>query len=294
MTLFSKLLVSSTLCLGLILVSGSCPAAENRRGDRLVARVYQEEIYFSDLEPSANSKKSRREQLGEDLYAAWFEHYLRLRLQSAIIDDLVECFCREQQITVEDEEVAAYARHLLDISRTRLKNLRKRRQDITDKLADPELTGKQRDRLANRREWLDGIIGRLEEGLEKGSEDPGSELVGRLFKRSGIVRLVRRWKAEQALYNRYGGEVFYNVRGDIEPVGALQSLLEERLATFGVVILDPEYQDLFDDFQIPVSADAFEVSRRLAEDYYEEPWWLFEETSQPEESGAFPGSLGTE
>lgn len=254
-------------CLWMVLAPPVARAEVNP--DPEVARVYTRSIHASELVKSKPVRDRWRDVLGEELGALQERHYLRVKLRRLIIGTLLDTFRKEQGIAVSREEIQAFRAARQAILERRLAAIEAEQLELESRLADAGLTPPQKAevtvRLTSVRQMADGFRNYLAR-LERQPETVGDKGVA--------SATILDWKVSKALYERYGGKVFCSGNAGLETPGALKALIEERLATYGISLIDPDYQDLFDDFQPVVSRDAFPVSRRLAEDYFREPWWI--------------------
>jgi len=241
--------------------------------EKPVAMVNQEAITAGMLAPSEEGLSSLRRRLGDELAGRWAREARRKALRRQIVRKLLRVYCAEQGIGATEAEVQSY----LDYLRWRTQEFRERLtrewEELTASKLRPGLPENERIPVLRRLERLRRKISLLDEKLGARDEEiPGA--ARRTEEQHALARdEVLRWKGYKALYERYGGDVMCDARG-LVPVGAIQALVEERQSTFGVVLLDPDYRDVLDDFSPSLAGTHFPVTSRQAEAYFSRPWWV--------------------
>jgi len=238
-----------------------------------VARVFQTLISASDLGPSTGTMDRQKVHLGPELAGLWQREERRNLLRSKIVDAVISAFADEQQVEARDEEVAAYLDYLHWLLQTRLAVLERESKAVSAELEQAKLGGGDEKWLQLRLDRLNSLIAwfsRQTLDARGGELDPARTAVPQ---KSEARAGVERWKLDKALYDRFGGEVVCS-GSRLVPVGAIRALLEERMNSLDVVILDPVYLDLFDDYRPSLRPDAFPVTHRQAASYYSAPWWV--------------------
>ena len=218
----------------------------------------------------------RRAWFGDELAETWERVFRRDNLRYRILDELLRLFSAEQGLTVTAGDLKAYLDYQDWQWQFRFDRLVRQQAEFTVQAQTPGLGEAQRARLLARLEHLNAILARFNRLQEKKRDDAAASGRREALARASIMR----WKALKALYERYGGEVVCGAR-EIIPVGALEALLQERLDTFTVVLLDPEDLGLFEDYRFPVRGPHFPVSRRQAEAYFSQPWWVAAQKNDP-------------
>ena len=238
----------------------------------VVARVYQEAITTDMLGPPQEGVAVWRLRFGDELAQLWTKEMRRDALTRQIVGRLIQHFCREQGISASDSDIQGYLTYLRWRIEARRERLARELENLTEPNPHSELGQEDRNRMLATAEHLAAIVSRLDRELvsESGSSEiPRSDDAQHALARSEVLR----WKGYRALYERYGGEVVGDARGLI-PIGAIRALVAERRETYGVTLLDPDYRDLLDDFHLPYIGAHFPVTRRQAEAYFAQPWWL--------------------
>jgi hypothetical protein len=82
--------------------------------------------------------------------------------------------------------------------------------------------------------------------------------------------MVRQWRSDRALYERYGGPVIFQQGNPLEPVGAYRRFLEDAERTGALEIYHPEDCKAFYDY-FTRDHGHWIVPKDLID--YEKPWW---------------------
>jgi SurA-like N-terminal domain len=263
------------------------PARVAASQEKPVAKVYQEVITAEMLAPSEAGLSPLRRRLGDELAGLWAREARRKALRRQIVHKLLEVYCTEQGIGASEAEVQGY----LDYLRWRTQEFRERLtrewEELTASKLRPELPENERVRILRRLEHLRRKISLLDDKLAAGNEET-SGVARPTGEQHALARdEVLRWKGYKALYERYGGDVMCDAKG-LVPVGAIQALVEERQSTFGVVLLDPDYQQVLEDFSPSLVGTHFPVTRQQAEAYFSRPWWVTAVDEPASDDGAGP------
>lgn len=83
-------------------------------------------------------------------------------------------------------------------------------------------------------------------------------------------QMVKGWKLDRALYNKYGGTVIFQQANPFEPVGAYREFLEEMETAQVFEIFDPDTRQKFWYYfvrQHPSQVPAEQID-------FDKPWWL--------------------
>ncbi|AMV71225.1 hypothetical protein JCM30471_30650 [Desulfuromonas carbonis] len=238
-----------------------------------VAQVFQKLISVADLDPSPETMTRQKVHLGQELTELWQQEERRTILRNKIVEAVVSAFAEEQQVEARDEEIAAYLDYLRWLLQTRLTILTRESAALTAELEQAKPGGKDEKWLQLRLERLNSLIAWFSQETTDTKSAELNPARTAMPQTSEARAGVKRWKLDKALYDRFGGEVVCN-GSRLVPVGALRALLEERLNSLDVVILDPVYLDLFDDYRPPLQPGAFPVTHRQAATYYADPWWV--------------------
>ena len=275
--------------LGLLLCWPRCGIAATAQSP-VVARVYQEAITADMLGPPEEGVAIWRLRFGDELAQLWTREMRRDSLTRQIVGRLIQRFCNEQGITASDADIQGYLVYLRWRIDARRERLTRELEHLAGDNPRPELSEEERNRILTAVEHLAAMVSRLDRELESeasGGEIPHSDDAQHALARSEVLR----WKGYRALYAHYGGEVVGDARGLI-PIGAVRALVTERRETYGVTLLDPDYQDLLDDFHLPYFGAHFPVSRHQAEAYFAQPWWLQAVKGKGSDPAAAPARTG--
>lgn len=260
-------------CLLLALLALGCPCPAAAAQERPVAMVYQQPITAGMLPPTTEGISSLKLRFGEEISGIWAREARRKALRQQIVHKLLRIFCAEQRIEVSETDVRDYLAYLRWRTRERRDRLVREEERLAIRKRRPGLPEDERTDLLRRLQRIEKRIGRLDQKLENRVEEIPEAWAGTKDQAALARDEILRWKGYKALYERYGGEVMCDAKG-LVPVDAIRALVAERLSTFGVVLPDPDYQDLFDDFNPPMLGMHFPVSRHQAETYFSRPWWI--------------------
>jgi hypothetical protein len=243
------------------------------------------------LAPSEEAMALWRLRFGDELAEVWAKTKRRDALVRQIVGKLLPLFCAEQAIVASEADIQGYLGYLRWRIEERRGRLLRAVDELTGRNLGPDLTEQERNHLLGEVDHLAGLISRLDEELATGDAIdngvPRNDDARHALARSEVLH----WKGYQALYVRYGGEVVGDARG-LVPIGALRALVAERLDTFGVVLLDPDYADVLEDFRFPYIGTPFSATPRQAETYFSQPWWIraLKEVAPVEISPLRPGA----
>lgn len=246
----------------------------------VVARVGQVEIRTDSLAPAEEMMQLRRASLGRELAASWERELRRENLRQRIVKELIKLFSREQGLAVTPEDVDSYCTFLDWRFRIYSERWAQKQAELIQRSEKPDLSETVRAGLLKRVEELDSVVERYRKFYQRAKEEAGAGVAPGQARKFSAAGAILRWKAFKALYERYGGKVVCDAL-ELVPVGALEALVKERLQTFTVILLDPDDQDLFDDYQGRVRGPHVEASRRQAEAYFSQPWWVVVQQAAP-------------
>jgi hypothetical protein len=83
-------------------------------------------------------------------------------------------------------------------------------------------------------------------------------------------QMVKGWKLDRALYQKYGGTVIFQQANPLEPVGAYRKLLEEMQEAKVFEVYDPDNRTKF--WHYFVRQHPFQVPPKDID--FEKPWWM--------------------
>ena len=95
------------------------------------------------------------------------------------------------------------------------------------------------------------------------------------MKRQMAQNLVRMWKINKALYEKYGGRVIFQQAG-VEPIDAYRDFLKEEEKKGSFQILDKQYKAGFWRYFTDDAMHAF-YSKDDGAKFINTPWWMMED-----------------
>jgi hypothetical protein len=138
-------------------------------------------------------------------------------------------FVAEQKLAATEADIEAYARWNEEFLKREKARRAKRMEAIEASLAKPGLPAEQREQLLRERDTYRQVAAR-DADREAASRDPGS-------RQRVWGPWITSFKANKALYDKYGGRVGLTKFGP-EPIGALETLLREREKAGALRIFD--------------------------------------------------------
>jgi hypothetical protein len=187
-----------------------------------------------------------------DSYAAFFE-------QSK------QDHARQNQELIETIESLLKTYQYTPANRKRLKDALAVFRTSAEQSRQIEESNRLRDEDMRRRYGEDSVK-KLQARMEQG-------------KRRMHEQWVARWKMNKALYEKYGGRVIFQQAG-IEPIDAYRAQLKAIREKGGLQILEPEYGDVFRDFERYLDMGHNYLSEN-GDKYFDQPYW---ETADLEEN----------
>jgi hypothetical protein len=150
-------------------------------------------------------------------------------LRQRAMRSALQWFIAEQKIAATDADLEAYAKWDEELQRRKLAERAKRQQQIEAALKKPGISEEQRAQLLRERETYRQAE-RYDAERAAAARDPGS-------RRRVWGQWITSFKANKALYDKYGGRVGMTKFGP-EPIGALETLLREREKAGALRIFD--------------------------------------------------------
>jgi hypothetical protein len=150
-------------------------------------------------------------------------------LRQRAMKSALQWFVAEHKIAATDADLAAYAQWNEEFQRRDKARRAQRLEQIEAALARPNLAAEQREQLLRERDTYRQVA-RHDAEREAASRDPGS-------RQRVWGPWITSFKANKALYDKYGGRVGLTKFGP-EPIGALETLLREREKAGALRIFD--------------------------------------------------------
>lgn len=254
-TLFSVLIALFTMPLAAL--AQKAPAAST---EKPLARVLQQPIVASQLEPDDKTKQQAKQAL-KGKYNEWLTQIRYVKMAALIWEPLQQQFLKEKNIIVAPNEVTTffdYAKKAREMQKTQFQqNL----QQLNAQMQGGQLTAQQKQQgEALKKQFQDAL-----NQLSKPLPDPSQQ------EKDFAQRTVQVWKFDQSLYKQFGGTVVMKQANPFEPIGAYKKFLEDKEKGKSFEILDATYKKNFwKMFDVPKEAVVVPANKVD----YSKPWWI--------------------
>jgi hypothetical protein len=235
--------------------ASTAPTLFAQKIDKPVARVLQQTITASQLEPDDKMKQQAKAQLKKD-YNAWLSQIRYVKLAAMIWEPLQQQFMKEKGMSVAPSEVTTF----FDYAK-KAREFQQALQKVNGDIAGGKLTAQQKTEA-------EAIKKNIQNGLEQlGKPLPEPSAQEKEF----ATRTIQVWKFDQTLFKQYGGTVVMKQANPLEPIGAYKKFLEEREKAKSFEITDADYKKNFWKlFDIPKQAVVVPPNKVD----YSKPWWI--------------------
>ncbi len=203
--------------------------------EELVARIYGQPIYRSDISISKEAKEGWKKSRTEKEIKEELEILERLLLSKIIFDKAFSYTFGENSYTPTEKETQAY------------------------------LEAKQRIEIESKYKDKYKYINELKSSMtldQRKAEDEEQYKMAQLE--------VRRWKIDKCLYQKYGGRILYQQAG-LEPVDAYRMLIIDINKGGQVEIISPEFRSILSPPII--SEKQIFMNEKDAKTAFDQPWW---------------------
>jgi hypothetical protein len=240
--------------------ANTAPSLFAQKIDKPVARVLQQTITASQLEPDEKMKQQAKAQLKKD-YNAWLAQIRYVKLAAMIWEPLQQQFMKEKGMAVAPSEVTSFFEYAKKARELQKNQFQQALQKVTSDIASGKLTPQQKTEAET-------IKKNIQNGLEqlgKPLPEPSSQ------EKEFASRTIQVWKFDQALFKQYGGTVVMKQANPLEPIAAYKKFLEEREKSKAFEITDADYKKNFWKlFDIPKQATVVPANKVD----YSKPWWI--------------------
>jgi hypothetical protein len=189
-------------------------------------------------------------------------------LRFVVLRQLTDRYANANRISATPAEKQAYARAIAQALRRDRERLVARRDDLTRRLAAPDLPDAQRQALARE-------LAQVEMGITAfGPATPAASDPEEARAREEIAgAFVLQWKINRALYRQYGGRIVFQ-QGGPEPLDAYRRFLEEARARGDFEIVDAGLEAGFWRYYVTDAIHSFyrPGSPEEARAFAEPPW----------------------
>jgi hypothetical protein len=228
--------------------------------DKALARVLQQTITTSQIEPDDALKKQAKAQL-KGKYNEWLTQVRTVRLASLVWEPLQQQFVKEKGIVVAPSEVTTffdYAKKAREMQKTQYQEALKR---INADMQAGKLSAQEKTQAEAMKKQVVATL----DALGKPLPEPTQQ------EKDFAQRTVQVWKFDQLLYKQYGGTVVMKQANPFEPIGAYKKFLEDKEKAKSFEILDASYKKSFwTVFEAPKQAMVIPPAKVD----YSKPWWI--------------------
>ncbi|MCS6809298.1 MAG: hypothetical protein RML40_11045 [Bacteroidota bacterium] len=248
--------------IALVFITASLYAqAKASASEKPIARVLQQTILASHLEPDESTKKQAKAVL-KGQYNQWLTEARYAKMAALIWDSLQQQFFKEKNITASASEVTTFFEYARKARELQKQQLQSSLQQLQEQLQSGKLSAEQQQQAQALKKQVQQAL----EQLSKPMPEPTQQ------EREMAQRTIQIWKFDQALYKQYGGTVVMKQANPLEPIGAYKKYLEEHERSKSFEIYDGTYKKnfwkLFD-----ISKEAIVIPPQKVD--YSKPWWIF-------------------
>lgn len=189
---------------------------------------------------------------------------------SLIFSSIIDKFASDNKLTVDESDVDTY---LQAVRRNRMEmilRLENRRQDVEKEKASPVLSDAAKAKKAMELEQLERLLKRTREEVSR-VEGTGDEAKkDRLL----AAERIRKWKANQALFRKYGGRVIGPIQ-EPESFDGKKAYFKEQEAAGAFRIFDKKLEAFFwNVLTNELLYSKLFVPEKDRESAMNSPWWL--------------------
>ncbi len=253
---FSKTLFSFTM----LVVCAFAPTLFAQKVDKQIARVLQQTITASQLEPDDKIKVQAKAQLKKD-YPKWLTQIRYVKLASMVWEPLQQQFVKEKGITVAPSEVTSFFDYAKKARELQKAQFQQALQKLNADMAAGKVPPAQKAEADAMKKNLQNALDQLGKPLP----EPSAQ------EKEFANRTIQVWKFDQALYKQFGGTVVMKQANPMEPIGAYKKYLEDREKAKNFEITDADYKKNFwQMFDVPKQAPVVPANKVD----YSKPWWV--------------------
>ena len=194
------------------------------------------------------------------------------KLDGLIFGMLLDNFAKENKIEPTEQELDAFVLKTEEKERQHQIKFEQDRQNLLTELKSPSMSERERKERESRLQTIERILKTTRE-IKDSTKVTEEQL--RLMKRQIAQEVVRMWKINKALYEKYGGRVIFQQAG-VEPLDAYRDFLKEEEKKESFQILDKQYEA---DFWRYFTNDAMHTfySKDDGAKFINTPWWMMED-----------------
>jgi hypothetical protein len=177
---------------------------------------------------------------------------------------LIDRYVAENRLEPTEAEVKQFNQVMSVRRADSIEKFRRQRKELTERLRSTQLSDHTRSNLTSQVTVLDNIL-KME--VKPGGFEAAPEVT---------KQVVRMWKFNKSLYEKYGGRVIFQQAG-IEPLDGYKQFLEEQEAKGAFQISDAGLRAKFWEYFTTMRHTEVHV-----EDPFGKPWWLLEKAPEEE------------
>ncbi|MCX5634308.1 MAG: hypothetical protein NTW55_00495 [Planctomycetota bacterium] len=228
-----------------------------------IATIFGKKISSGDIEPNSQMAEKYKKEMSEENFNKWLKQNRERNLEGLIFGPLFEKFISDSNIPVSDKEIEEInSRMDQSLEKMRIKQIEYRNNLVKD-INDPNLD-------ENKRKEMESRIAMLNKNID----EPKHEIPKKVSTK-GATRIIKIWKANKKLYEKYGGRVVFQQAGP-EPLDAYRDFLKEQEKAGAFEIKDPNYSAMFWNYFTNDKMHTFYKDPNEARELMEKPWWLKE------------------
>ena len=194
------------------------------------------------------------------------------QLSGLIVGPLLEQFAREIRIEPTPEELDTLVRKADKIGKEQQIRRLEEKDKLIEELKNPNLAGGEREKKEARLKKLERLL-KFEAKVERESMENEEQALA--TKRDAARSVVRSWKINRALYQKYGGRVAFQQAG-VEPLDAYRDFLKEQDRKGNFRILEKTCSTSFWGYFTNDAIHSF-YSKEEGEEFIHTPWWVIEQ-----------------
>jgi hypothetical protein len=228
--------------------------------NKQIARVMQQNITASQLEPDEKIKQQAKAQFKKD-YPKWLTEIRYVKLAAMIWEPLQQQYLKDKGLSVSPSEVTAFFEYAKKARELQKNQFTQALQKVNTDIASGKLTAQQKTEAETIKKNIQNGLEQLSKPLPK----PTTQ------EKEFANRTVQVWKFDQSLFKQYGGTVVMKQANPMEPIGAYKKYLEEREKAKTFEITDADYKKNFwKMFDVPKQAIVVPPNKVD----YSKPWWI--------------------
>jgi hypothetical protein len=194
-------------------------------------------------------------------------------LNRLVLGALLQQYAKENKLEPSDEELDAFFLRTEKTEKQYQDKIQADRVKLVEELKDSSLSDRDREQKAS---YLNNIESILKTAREMNEKMKGREEEVRSMKRPMAQHIVKFWKTNKALYEKYGGRVIYQ-QGGVEPIDAYRNFLREQEKNAAFQFLDKKCEADFWDYFTNDTLHVF-ATKEEGVKLINTPWWMIEES----------------